>query len=259
MLQNLDIAAGRRRSPRWTLLRRRSGVPDEVDGALETIGLADLVDIARGHPRARAEAVARDRDAAGAGREAALLDEPVAGMSAEDARRPGRLLQRIGEERTVVVVEHDMDFMRAFATSVTVLHAGKVLVGGDGGEGAGRPEGAGGLPRAAGASSEDERRRQCSARRSPDAAARSTSQVGYGRTAVIHGVDVEVPADGVAAVMGHNGAGKTTLLRAAVGLLPVRGGADPARRRGRHRAAPRTSGCAAAWPTSRRASSRSGS
>lgn len=49
-------------------------------------------------------------------------------------------------------------------------------------------------------------------------------EVGYGRTDVIHGVTVEVPADGVAAVMGHNGAGKTTLLRAAVGLLPVRSG-----------------------------------
>jgi urea transport system ATP-binding protein len=49
-------------------------------------------------------------------------------------------------------------------------------------------------------------------------------EVGYGRTSVIHGVTVEVPPDGVAAVMGHNGAGKTTLLRAAVGLLPVRSG-----------------------------------
>jgi len=43
--------------------------------------------------------------------------------------------------------------------------------------------------------------------------------VGYGRTTVVHGVTVEVPPDGVTAVMGHNGAGKTTLLRAAVGLL----------------------------------------
>ncbi len=48
--------------------------------------------------------------------------------------------------------------------------------------------------------------------------------VGYGRTAVVHGVDVEVPDGAVVAVMGHNGAGKTTLLRAAVGLLPVRAG-----------------------------------
>jgi urea transport system ATP-binding protein len=43
--------------------------------------------------------------------------------------------------------------------------------------------------------------------------------VGYGRTTVVHGVTVQVPLDGLAAVMGHNGAGKTTLLRAAVGLL----------------------------------------
>jgi urea transport system ATP-binding protein len=48
--------------------------------------------------------------------------------------------------------------------------------------------------------------------------------VGYGRTAVVHGVTMEVPAGGVAAVMGHNGAGKTTLLRAAVGLLQPRAG-----------------------------------
>ncbi|MFI6431462.1 urea ABC transporter ATP-binding subunit UrtE [Rhodococcus oryzae] len=49
-------------------------------------------------------------------------------------------------------------------------------------------------------------------------------RAGYGRTEVIHGVTVEVPADGVAAVMGHNGAGKTTLLRAAVGLLKINSG-----------------------------------
>lgn len=43
--------------------------------------------------------------------------------------------------------------------------------------------------------------------------------VGYGRTMVLHGVDVHVPTGGVTAVLGHNGAGKTTLLRAAVGLV----------------------------------------
>ena len=47
---------------------------------------------------------------------------------------------------------------------------------------------------------------------------------GYGRSEVIHGVSIEVPTDGVAAVMGHNGAGKTTLLRAAVGLLKCSAG-----------------------------------
>ncbi|MEQ3552961.1 urea ABC transporter ATP-binding subunit UrtE [Pseudonocardia nematodicida] len=48
--------------------------------------------------------------------------------------------------------------------------------------------------------------------------------VGYGRTTVVHGVSVEVAADGVTSVLGNNGAGKTTLLRAAAGLLPVTAG-----------------------------------
>jgi urea transport system ATP-binding protein len=49
-------------------------------------------------------------------------------------------------------------------------------------------------------------------------------RISYGRTEVVHGVDVRVPRDGVASVLGHNGAGKTTLLRAAVGLLKPRSG-----------------------------------
>ena len=50
-------------------------------------------------------------------------------------------------------------------------------------------------------------------------------RVGYHRSTVLHGVSVEVPKDGVAAVLGHNGAGKSTLLRAAVGLLAPSSGA----------------------------------
>jgi urea transport system ATP-binding protein len=47
---------------------------------------------------------------------------------------------------------------------------------------------------------------------------------GYGRSIVLHGVSLDVPSDGVAAVLGHNGAGKSTLLRVAVGLLKPRRG-----------------------------------
>jgi urea transport system ATP-binding protein len=56
-----------------------------------------------------------------------LLDEPVAGVSSEERTQTGELLRRVGTKRTAVVVEHDMEFMRSFATSVTVLHAGRVL------------------------------------------------------------------------------------------------------------------------------------
>jgi urea transport system ATP-binding protein len=59
-----------------------------------------------------------------------LLDEPVAGMSAEEREETGELLRRIGKERTIVVIEHDMEFVRTFADVVTVMHAGKVLTEG---------------------------------------------------------------------------------------------------------------------------------
>ena len=47
---------------------------------------------------------------------------------------------------------------------------------------------------------------------------------GYGRSMVLHDVDVTVPTGGAVSVMGHNGAGKSTLLRVATGLIPVRSG-----------------------------------
>jgi urea transport system ATP-binding protein len=52
----------------------------------------------------------------------------------------------------------------------------------------------------------------------------SELHAGYGRSTVLHGIDVEVSRQGVTAVLGHNGAGKSTLLRVAIGLLrPARG------------------------------------
>ena len=56
-----------------------------------------------------------------------LLDEPVAGMTRRERERTGELLQAIGNDRSVLVVEHDMEFVRQFAKTVTVLHLGKVL------------------------------------------------------------------------------------------------------------------------------------
>ena len=56
-----------------------------------------------------------------------LMDEPVAGMTRRERERTGELLQSIGSARSVLVVEHDMEFVRQFAQTVTVLHLGKVL------------------------------------------------------------------------------------------------------------------------------------
>lgn len=56
-----------------------------------------------------------------------LLDEPVAGMTRRERDHTGELLQRIAAGRSILVVEHDMVFVRQFATTVTVLHMGKLL------------------------------------------------------------------------------------------------------------------------------------
>ena len=56
-----------------------------------------------------------------------LVDEPVAGMTDHETEQTAVLLKQIAGKRSVVVVEHDMEFVRALATKVTVLHEGSVL------------------------------------------------------------------------------------------------------------------------------------
>jgi len=59
-----------------------------------------------------------------------LVDEPVAGMTDAETRQTAELLKHINEEKTVVVVEHDMTFVRDLGVKVTVLHEGMVLAEG---------------------------------------------------------------------------------------------------------------------------------
>jgi urea transport system ATP-binding protein len=59
-----------------------------------------------------------------------LIDEPVAGMTAQEAERTADLLQHLAGDHTVIVVEHDMEFVRSIARTVTVLHQGSVLAEG---------------------------------------------------------------------------------------------------------------------------------
>jgi urea transport system ATP-binding protein len=59
-----------------------------------------------------------------------LLDEPVAGMTHAEKERTAELLLSLAGERTVLVVEHDMELVRSIARTVTVLHEGRVLAEG---------------------------------------------------------------------------------------------------------------------------------
>jgi len=59
-----------------------------------------------------------------------MLDEPVAGMSAKERDQTAELLNRICKNRSVLVIEHDMEFVKKIAHKVTVLHQGKILAEG---------------------------------------------------------------------------------------------------------------------------------
>jgi urea transport system ATP-binding protein len=59
-----------------------------------------------------------------------MLDEPVAGMTVNEREQTAELLNRISKNRSVIVIEHDMEFVRKIAHKVTVLHQGKVIAEG---------------------------------------------------------------------------------------------------------------------------------
>lgn len=59
-----------------------------------------------------------------------MLDEPVAGMSVSEREKTALLIRKICEGRSVLVIEHDMEFVKTIADKVTVLHQGQILAEG---------------------------------------------------------------------------------------------------------------------------------
>ena len=125
---NLLLALTGGRTPRFTLFARQSA--DErrrIDEILETTRLADH------RHRVAAELPHGQKQWLEIGMLLAqeprllLLDEPVAGMSDAETAQTAELLRDINRTRSIVVVEHDMAFVRALDVRVTVLHEGSVL------------------------------------------------------------------------------------------------------------------------------------
>jgi urea transport system ATP-binding protein len=129
VIENVDLAASFRMKL-WSLFRQRKGVSDEVSEALTTVGLLDqgerkAGELSHGQKQWLEIAMLLAQDP-----RLLLLDEPVAGMSKEERTITGELVTEIAKTRTVLIVEHDMDFVRRFASSVTVMHEGKILTEG---------------------------------------------------------------------------------------------------------------------------------
>ncbi|ACK71270.1 urea ABC transporter, ATP-binding protein UrtD [Gloeothece citriformis PCC 7424] len=126
--ENLDLACNKNKNVFSTLFSRPPAVEyRQVGGLLETIGLipkADLAAALLSHgEKQRLEIgmlVAQSPDLL-------LVDEPVAGLTDEETENVGNLLLALAESHSIIVIEHDMEFVRQIARRVTVLHQGSVL------------------------------------------------------------------------------------------------------------------------------------
>ena len=126
--ENLDLAVNNNKNFLSTLFRKASSAEKRsVNGLLETIGLIAKADLqaeylAHGEKQ-RLEIgmlVAQSPDLL-------LVDEPVAGLTDEETENVGNLLINLAESHSIIVIEHDMEFVRQIARNVTVLHQGSVL------------------------------------------------------------------------------------------------------------------------------------
>jgi urea transport system ATP-binding protein len=126
--ENLELSCNRNKNVFPTLFNRPP-LPETrtVGGLLETIGLVAKADIPAGllsHGEKQwleiGMLVAQSPDLL-------LVDEPVAGLTDEETFLTGDLLISLAESHSIVVIEHDMEFVRQIARQVTVLHQGSVL------------------------------------------------------------------------------------------------------------------------------------
>jgi urea transport system ATP-binding protein len=132
VFDNLELALA---GPKtfWTMLlaRTTSDDLDRIDVTLELIGLKDARTVRAGVLSHGQKQWLEIGMLLMQQPELLLIDEPVAGMTPQETERTAELLLLLAGQHTVVVVEHDMEFVRSLASRVTVLHEGSVLAEGD--------------------------------------------------------------------------------------------------------------------------------
>jgi branched-chain amino acid transport system ATP-binding protein len=124
------LSRKRRRLDWWSVLDRDAEVTHETEQLLSLIGLArragDLAStLSHGDQRQLEIALTIALQP-----ELVLLDEPMAGLNSEETRRIIGLIRQVTQERTLLMVEHDMDAVFSLAERISVLHRGQVLMTG---------------------------------------------------------------------------------------------------------------------------------
>ena len=112
------------------LLDRQRALNENTGEVLEKIGLAGKAQIPAGEIAYSEQRALELGMAIAGGAELILLDEPVAGMSHSEADNAVRLIRRITEGKTLVMVEHDMNIVFDLADRISVLVYGKVIASG---------------------------------------------------------------------------------------------------------------------------------
>lgn len=131
VIRNLELAAAPTKGPLNLLTQRiPPSVRDEVQRLLDYVGLAPYAKVQAGslsHGQKQWLAIAM---LVAQSPQVLLLDEPVAGLTDEETVRTAELIKSLAGDHTVVVIEHDMEFIRDLNAPVTVLHQGSVLTEG---------------------------------------------------------------------------------------------------------------------------------
>ena len=130
--ENLEITSNRNKNVFSTLFgRSHRAEKNSIKGLLETIGLTLKADI----PAALLSHGEKQRLEIGMlvaqSPDLLLVDEPVAGLTDEETYNIGELLLTLAQSHSILVIEHDMEFVRQIARKVTVLHEGTVLCEGN--------------------------------------------------------------------------------------------------------------------------------
>jgi urea transport system ATP-binding protein len=131
VFENLELAIAGKRSVWHALFGRLNGEQrTSIDQTLETIGLTAEQNRQAGQLSHGQKQWLEIGMLLAQNPRVLFVDEPIAGMTHAETERTAELLVSLAGERTVVVVEHDMEFVRDIAKKVTVLHEGSVLAEG---------------------------------------------------------------------------------------------------------------------------------